>query len=113
MARGRSSSSSGRAAVADVTTRLCPPSRRQAAHEDISCQYSGKLKFAFLFVPKNTGTAIEANLNNLLCATAGESPGFGLWLEYKEHVTEHYCPCDLSYFLFAFTRNPWLRIVSM
>jgi len=48
-----------------------------------ACLYSDQHKFAFLFIPKNGGTAMMANLQLLLCVAAGKAPGCGLKLQHQ------------------------------
>jgi hypothetical protein len=85
------------------------------ATRDFRCYWNDELKFAFIHIPKNAGSAIINYMTELTCARAGGSNCFAesrnISSSYRMRVGKN-CPTK-TYFTFTFSRNPWSRAVSM
>jgi hypothetical protein len=82
---------------------------------DFMCYWNDELKFTFIHVPKNAGSAIINYITELTCARAGGSNCFA----ESRNISSSYrmrsgrnCP-KKTYFTFTFSRNPWSRAVSL
>ncbi len=85
------------------------------ATTDFRCYWNDELKFSFIHIPKNAGSAIINYMTELTCVRAGGSNCFA----ESRNVSSSYrmrsgktCPAK-TYFTFTFSRNPWSRAVSM
>ena len=90
----------------------------QNSSKHFTCYWNDELKFVFIHIPKNAGSAIINYITELTCVWAGgsncyeESRNISSVYRMKNSRMKH-CEAKKTYFTFTFTRNPWNRAVSM
>lgn len=95
-----------------------PPCASTAPYPVLTCRVqvylNHELKFGYVHLFKNGGSAILSNLNALLCKRQGKDPECGKQMKHVECLEPfNDCPDIKDYFTFTFSRNPWDRAVSM
>eukprot|EP00961_Rhodomonas_salina_P035837 482101-Rhodomonas_salina.2 len=89
-----------------------PPCASTAPYPVLTCRVqvylNHELKFGYVHLFKNGGSAILSNLNALLCKRQGKDPECGKQMKHVECLEPfNDCPDIKDYFTFTFSRNPY------